>query len=105
MNQKLIRLSERREHLVAQAASQRIALGQALEPWLKPLSLADQGLAMLRFIRNRPVWLVGGGLLLSALRFNSLRKCLRYGWIAWLFIRGLGTLGQTSRVRSDHDSF
>ncbi|MDE2260315.1 MAG: YqjK-like family protein [Betaproteobacteria bacterium] len=89
MNDKLKRLAERREHLVAQSAFQRVTLAQNLEPWLMPLSLADQGLAALRFIKNHPAWIVGGGVLLSTLRSDSLGKCLRSGWIAWLFIRGL----------------
>ena len=47
MNEKLIRLAERRERLVAQAAAQRMALAQNIEPWRNPLARADQGLAAL----------------------------------------------------------
>jgi len=54
MNEKLIRLAGRRERLVAQAAAQRMALAQNIEPWRKPLARADQRLAALRYIKRHP---------------------------------------------------
>jgi len=46
MNEKLLRLAERRERLIAQAAAQRVALAQSIEPWRIPLAVADQGLGI-----------------------------------------------------------
>jgi len=83
MNEKLIRLAERRESLVAQAAAQRTALAQHIEPWRIPLARVDQGLAVLRYLKNHPAWIVGGGVLLAALRPGRVGKWLRRGWVTW----------------------
>lgn len=89
MNDKLIRLAERREHLVAQAAAQRTALAQNIAPWRIPLTLADQGLSALRFIKSHPVWIVGGAALLAVLRPGRAGKWLRRGWLSWQIINKL----------------
>ena len=89
MNDKLIRLAERRERLVAQAAAQRMVLAQNIEPWRIPLALADQGLDALRFIKRHPAWVVGGGVLLAALRPGRTWKWLRRGWVTWQIMHKL----------------
>lgn len=89
MNKKLIPLAERRERLIAQAAAQRLALAQNIEPWRVPLARADQGLAALRYIKSHPGWLIGGGLLLAALRPGRVGKWLGRGWVAWQMISKL----------------
>lgn len=94
MNDKLIRLAARREQLIAQAATQRMALAQSIEPWRAPLALADQGLAVVRLIKSRPAWLVGAALLLAVVRPAGLRsgrmgKWLRRGWVTWQVVRNL----------------
>lgn len=94
MNDKLTRLAARREQLVAQAAAQRMVLAQNMEPWRTPLALADQGLAVVRLIKNRPVWLVGAALSLAVVRPAGLRsgrfgKWLRRGWVMWQVVRKL----------------
>lgn len=94
MNEKLIRLAERREHLVAQIATQRLALAQNIEPWRVPLARADQGLAALRYIRRHPAWIVAGVTLLAALRPRSVRaagigKWLTRGWATWRLVNRL----------------
>ena len=89
MNEKLIRLAERRERLVAQAAVQRMTLAQNIEPWRVPLARVDQGLAALRYIKSHPAWIVGGGVLLAALRLGRVGKWLRRGWVAWQMMHKL----------------
>jgi hypothetical protein len=89
MNGKLIRLAERRERLIAQAAAQRVALAQSIEPWRTPLALADQGLAALRYIKRNPAWIVGGVVLLAALRPGRAGKWLRRGWVTWQIMQKL----------------
>ena len=89
MKQTLIRLAERRERLVAQAAAQRTALAENIEPWRAPLALADQGLAALRFLKRHPAWIVGGGIVLATLRLGNTMKWLRRGWLSWLVARKL----------------
>ena len=83
MGEKLTRLAERRERLIAQAAAQRMALAQSIEPWRVPLARVDQGLAALRYVRNHPVWIVGGAALLVALRPSRVGRWLQLGWVAW----------------------
>jgi YqjK-like protein len=89
MNEKLIRLAERRERLVVQAAAQRVALAENIEPWRAPLALADRGLTALRLIRSHPAWLVGGLVLLVALRPGRAGKWLRRGWVTWQIMQRL----------------
>lgn len=94
MNEKLIRLAERRERLVAQAAAQRLALAKNIEPWRRPLARVDQGLAVLRYIKGHPAWIVGGVALLTALRPGRVRaagvgKWLTRGWATWQMVRKL----------------
>lgn len=89
MNDKLTRLVARREQLIAQATAQRMALAQNIELWRTPLALADQGLAAVRFIKSHPAWIVGGAVLLSALRPDRVGKWLRRGWVTWQIVRNL----------------
>ncbi|MDZ7583321.1 MAG: YqjK-like family protein [Thiobacillus sp.] len=94
MNEKLIQLAERREHLIAQAAAQRSALAQNIEPWRRPLARVDQGLAVLRKIKRHPAWIAGGVALLAALRPGRARaagvgKWLTRGWATWQLVRKL----------------
>ncbi len=89
MNDKLIRLAEQRERLVAQAATQRTALAQNIEPWRIPLALADQGLAALRFIKGHPAWIVGGVVLLATLRPGGVGKWLGRVWVTWQIMQKL----------------
>jgi hypothetical protein len=83
MNANLVRLAERRERLVAQAAMQRRTLAQDIEPWRIPLALADQGLTALRYIKSHPEWIVGVVVLLAALRPRRVGKWLGRGWVSW----------------------
>lgn len=83
MNEKLTRLAERRERLITQAAAQRMALAQNIEPWRIPLARVDRGLAALRYIKSHPVWIVGGAALLAALRPRRVGKWLQLGWVTW----------------------
>ena len=94
MNEKLRRLAERREHLVAQAAAQRLALAENIEPWRRPLARVDQGLAALRYIKRHSAWIVGGVALLAALRPGRVRaagvgKWLTRGWATWQLVHKL----------------
>ena len=89
MHKKLIRLAERRQRLVAQAAAQRMVLAQNIVPWRIPLALADQGLAALRFIKGHPAWIVGGVVVVAVLRPGSVGKWLRRGWVAWQILHKL----------------
>lgn len=89
MNANLVRLAERRERLVAQAAAQRRTLALDIEPWRIPLALADQGLTALRYIKRHPEWIIGGIVLLAALRPRHVGKWLGRGWVSWQLVHRL----------------
>ena len=89
MTEKLAHLVERRENLIRLAADQRTALAKNIEPWRIPLARIDQGMAALRAIKRNPGWIVGGVVLLTALRPYRFVKWLRGGWVAWWMLRGL----------------
>ena len=84
-----IRLAERRERLIAQAAAQRTTLAQYFEPWRVPLARADQGLNLLRAVKRHPAWIVGGVALFALLRPARVGKWLRRGWVGWKVIHKL----------------
>lgn len=89
MNEKLVRLVERRERLVAQSAAQRMALAQNIEPWRAPLARVDQGLAVLRYVKSHPAWIIGSVALLAALRPGNVGKWLGRGWVTWQMVHKL----------------
>jgi hypothetical protein len=83
------RLVDRREHLIARVAAQRIVLAQNIEPWRPPLARVDQGLAAIGYLKRHPAWLIGGSALLVALRPGRVVKWLRRGWVAWQVVHQL----------------
>ncbi|MFA5628254.1 MAG: YqjK-like family protein [Thiohalomonadaceae bacterium] len=83
MNKKLLSLAERRERLVAQISTQRTALADSIEPWRMPLTLADQGLSAVRYLKHHPEWMVGVVILLTTLRSRRAGKWLGRGWVMW----------------------
>lgn len=83
MRKKSTQLAERREHLIAQAAAQRLILAQNLAPWRAPLARVDQGLAVLNYLKHHPAWIIGAGAALTALRPGRAFKWLRLGWVSW----------------------
>ena len=89
MNKKMIRLTEKRERLIVQAAAQRRALASDIEPWRKPLVLTDQGLHAVRYIKSHPKWIVGGFALLAILQPRHMGKWLGRGWISWQLLHRL----------------
>jgi hypothetical protein len=89
MSEKWNSLVERRERLVAQAAGQRLALARDMERWRTPLSLVDQGLAGVRYIRFHPQWLIGPILLLAVVRPRRVGRLLGSGWVSWRVMRRL----------------
>ena len=89
MNKNLIRLAERRSLLLEQAAAQRTALIQNLEPWRPRLALADRGIAALRYMGRHPALMVAATLSLAALRPQRAGKWLQRGWVMWQIGRRL----------------
>ena len=90
MNEKLLKLAQRRENLILQCEKQRMQLGQAVEAWQAPLALADKGLTLIATIKKHPLWLAGGSaILLKLIRPSRLGKWLSRGLVAWQVMRKL----------------
>ncbi len=82
-------LALRRARLIALAASQRQRLAADVEPWRRPLSFADRGIAAARYIGKHPAWLMGTAIAPLALRNAGLGTWLRRGFTAWRVLRRL----------------
>jgi YqjK-like protein len=89
MNERLIKLAERRAILVAKADSQRDLLEQTAASWRKPLALADQGLSAIHYLRQNPLLLAGTAVVVAVLRPRRILKWTQRGWIAWRLTRSL----------------
>jgi len=82
-------IAARRERLLTQIASQRLMLTQNMQVLHSPLTMIDRGLALLRFIKGHPAWVVGIGTALIAMRPVGILKWAQRGWITWGIIRKL----------------
>ena len=84
MSDKLIKLAERRATLVARSAHQRTEVARAMEYWRRPLALADKGLGVVRYFRNRRPALLAGVVVVAAIwRPKSVLGWIRRGWGVW----------------------
>jgi hypothetical protein len=82
-------LALRRSRLIALAEVQRRRLAGDVEPWRKPLALADRGIAAARFIGHHPAWVVGSAVAPLALRTTGMGTWFRRGLAALRIVRGL----------------
>lgn len=82
MNERMSALMQRRGELLARIAAQRGQVAQLASRWEAPLALADQGLAVARYLRAHPV-LVAGGVALLVLRRRGVSGLLRGGLRVW----------------------
>lgn len=89
MSSKYNQIIEKRARLVSQSDTQRAVIGQCMTSWQKPLQLADQGIEVLRYLKQKPLWLVGTGILLVALKPARTMRWLKLTWAAWMIIRKL----------------
>lgn len=89
MKKKLASISERRQRLVNQAAEQRLALANNIQPLKGGLALADKGLSIVQYVKKHPVLIMGIAALVGMLRPTRAVKWLRRSWVASLIMRGL----------------
>lgn len=89
MSSRYTRILEKRAQLIAQSDMQRKLIGQCMVPWRKPLHYADQGIEVLRYLKQHPAWIVGTGMMLIALRPARTLKWLKLSWAAWILVRKL----------------
>ena len=79
----------RRARLIALAEAQRRRLADDVEPWRKPLAIADRGIAAVRFLGHHPAWIVGSAVAPLAFRTTGLGTWFRRGLTALQIVRGL----------------
>ena len=88
MNKKLLKLAQRRERLVLEAAKQRVHIAQTVDAWRAPLALADQGLAAFSFIKQHPIFLAAStAILVRLVRKSFIGKWFGRGMMAWQLVR------------------
>lgn len=89
MNRRLQALAERRSVLLSRAAEQRRALARDVAPWQARLAVADQGIAVFRYLSRRPLLIGLAALLLVAWRPRRVGSWLQGGWAVWQIGRKL----------------
>jgi hypothetical protein len=82
MNEKMFKLMQRRGELLARIASQREEITEIGTLWRTPLALADQGVAVVRFLRRHPL-VVAGVVALFVMRRRSVAGLVWGVWRAW----------------------
>ena len=90
MNKKLALLAERRQHLVLQAAEQRIELAQNIAPLQHSIAFAETGLAAVQYVKKHPILMLGSTTLFALLRATRLGSWLQSGWVVFEIARNLG---------------
>jgi hypothetical protein len=91
MNERMPAIMQRRGELLARIAAQREQVAGAGARWQAPLALADQGLAVARFLRARPV-LVATLAALLVIRRRGVMGLIGGGWKVWKGYRYLAAL-------------
>jgi hypothetical protein len=82
MNKQMAAVMQRRGELLARIAAQRGQVAETAARWQTPLAIADQGVAAVRFLRERPL-LVAGVASLLVIRRRGMMGLVRLGWMAW----------------------
>lgn len=82
MNRQMLEVMQRRGELLARISSQREQLSEIGTRWERPLALADRGLAVVRFLRSRPVP-VAGVAALFIIRRRGVMGLARSGLLMW----------------------
>ena len=99
MNKQMHEVMQRRGELLASIAAQREQVAQIGTRWQTPLALADQGLAVVRFLRSRPV-LVASVVALFVIRRRGVIGLMKSGWRMWKGYRFLTALSERLSSRN-----
>jgi hypothetical protein len=90
MSDKLQKLADKRQLLIAQAASQRLLLAQDSHSLHRPMAMVDKAVAALCYIKQHPIYIAGGGAaLLSLTKLSGIGKWYRRGWLGWQILNKL----------------
>lgn len=93
MNNQMLAVMRRRGELLEKISAQRGQLAEAGARWQTPLALADRGLAVVRFLRARPV-LTTGIVALLIIRRRGVMGLARSGWMVWKGYRYFAALSE-----------
>jgi hypothetical protein len=75
MNMRIAAIRHRRALLIARCALQRIQVAQVIQPWRKPLAMADTLAEVVRAVRQHPVFAAAG----TSLFITT----TRHRWLLW----------------------
>lgn len=95
----MLAMMQRRGELLARIAAQREQMAETGARWQAPLALADQGLAVMRFLRSHPV-LVTGVVALFVIRRRGVVGLVKGGWRVWKGYRFLTALAEKLSPRN-----
>lgn len=82
VNKQMLAVMQRRAELLAKIAVQRGQVAEIGAQWQIPLAVADQGLAVVRFLRSNPV-LVAGVAALLVIRRRGVTGLMMGMWRVW----------------------
>jgi YqjK-like protein len=99
MNSQMLAVMQRRGELLARIAAQREQMTETGARWQAPLALADQGLAVMRFLRSHPA-LVAGVVALFMVRRRGVVGLVKGGWRVWKGYRYLTALSERLSSRN-----
>jgi hypothetical protein len=95
----MLAVMQRRGELLARIAAQREQMTETGARWQAPLALADQGLAVMRFLRSHPA-LVAGVVALFMVRRRGVVGLVKGGWRVWKGYRYLTALSERLSSRN-----
>lgn len=99
MNNQMLKLMQRRGELLARITAQREQLAETGIRWQAPLAVADQGLAIVRFLRSHPL-LVAAAVALLVIRRRGVIGLVKGGWRVWKGYRFLTALWERLSPRN-----
>jgi hypothetical protein len=86
MNNTIIQLVKRRAALIEKIENQRMALAETISPLHSPLSLADKGLHVVRYLSTHPVLVAGIATVVVMTRPKRWFFVLGKGWKMWRLV-------------------
>lgn len=89
MNSNLARLALRRDALVAQAAAQRLQLGEQVHPLRAPVAIAERIYSGVRFLGDHPIYVVAIVATVVALKPALSKQLLTRGFSILQLMGGL----------------
>ncbi|MEJ1959498.1 MAG: YqjK-like family protein [Nitrosomonadales bacterium] len=91
MNRQMAEVMQRRGELLGRIAAQREQIAGLGAHWQVPLTLADRGLAALRFLRSRPMLIVGA-ISMLLIRRRGAAGLIATGWRTWKLYKSAASL-------------